>query len=662
MARADVHIFGSVSGYGTTAASAGVTESEKRELGSFQFGEAATADAIARLEHHAVMTGRPLASGRFAISRMLPAGVDDAGRPTIEVISLLLSASGYESCAGSMQMLASDVGLWRRARTEVSAGIEIPAANSAGDPEDLASLRAFDLWIAATRSGGVGVMSESESPTVLAMVCTLHQRDRAQCRWGVGMLSISAPVDIASLASGTSTLGARAVIRAAKNGAWHCEETECAQVLATSGGKAFAALEELVEHVRPHLPELQDSRRYAHETGPSSSTREHRVTLAAIGSAVLSSLALALGLIVWTSSGRPPGGDVPPSAPSAPSDDVSDDGTASARDSGSAYGAVGPTPVAAVDPPKSGENATVEQSQTPPEGTETPPTPAEVSAAPLPAPPTVKILELVMVTWYADDDGDNAGDPAVTHLFPESGATTPGWVPNADDECPEEKLMKVRGECDCDFKRDQALKAAVKVLDGIQTELSQLSADIWKIKPPMPQDLKKSVLADPLDFVRYLDDLRHLYRRLAKACQVFFDLDEKLRGTKVDSNSETPLEACFMQSPKGAVKQNYRSLNDAWLAILQTIPEVTEAFEAELQRFEVARERSCPVGVPVNEGKWHTWCADRFASARLLGEDDESKKLSETLNTVLLKPDWILKQKVDLDARMQSVKPLAPDS
>ena len=157
MARADVHIVGSVSGYGTTAASAGVTESEKRELGCFQFGEAATADAIARLEHHAVMTGRPLASGRFAISRMLPAGVDDAGRPTIEVISLLLSASGYESCAGSMQMLASDVGLWRRARTEVGAGIEIPAANSAGDPEDLASLRAFDLWIAATRSGGVGV-------------------------------------------------------------------------------------------------------------------------------------------------------------------------------------------------------------------------------------------------------------------------------------------------------------------------------------------------------------------------------------------------------------------------------------------------------------------------------------------------------------------------
>ena len=70
------------------------------------------------------------------------------------------------------------------------------------------------------------------------------------------MLSISAPVDIASLASGTSTLGARAVIRAAKNGAWHCEETECAQVLATSGGKAFAALDELVANYRDIAPAL----------------------------------------------------------------------------------------------------------------------------------------------------------------------------------------------------------------------------------------------------------------------------------------------------------------------------------------------------------------------------------------------------------------------
>jgi hypothetical protein len=117
-----------------------------------------------------------------------------------------------------------------------------------------------------------------------------------------------------------------------------------------------------------------------------------------------------------------------------------------------------------------------------------------------------------------------------------------------------------------------------------------------------------------------------------------------------------------MQSARGAAKQNYRSLNDAWLAILQTIPEVTKAFEAELQRFEGAKGRSCPAGVSVNETAWPGWCVKKFASARLLGEDDESEELSETLNTVLLKPDWILKQKADLDARMQSVKPLTPNS
>jgi hypothetical protein len=90
MARADIHIFGSVSGYSTIAASAGVRADETRELEQFQFGEISTSDAMSRLETQATMTSRMLASGRMAISRMLPAGVDDAGRPTIEVITLIV--------------------------------------------------------------------------------------------------------------------------------------------------------------------------------------------------------------------------------------------------------------------------------------------------------------------------------------------------------------------------------------------------------------------------------------------------------------------------------------------------------------------------------------------------------------------------------------------
>ena len=546
MARADVHIFGSVSGYGTTAASAGVTESEKRELGSFQFGEAATADAIARLEHHAVMTGRPLASGRFAISRMLPAGVDDAGRPTIEVISLLLSASGYESCAGSMQMLASDVGLWRRARTEVSAGIEVPAANSAGDPEDLASLRAFDLWIAATRSGGVGVMSESESPTVLAMVCTLHQRDRAQCRWGVGMLSISAPVDIASLASGTSTLGARAVIRAAKNGAWHCEETECAQVLATSGGKAFAALDELVEHVRPHLPELQDSRRYAHETGSFSSTREHRVTLAAIGSAVLSSLALALGLIVWTSSGRPPGAGVTSSAQSTRMEE-SDVETPKEQGEASGYGAKPPNIVAAKP---AGANASTTETIPASGGT--------ASAAPEPTPPSANPKPPFAPPAPLDGDGDG--------------------TPDSEDKCPTNPTKTEPGSLGCDV--DQHCETRLTAIeDGITAQsasLKKLTDEIGTASIEINSDNRDS----------FFSETNGYFRRFAQCWMDLKALDEPATAQK-----DCRVECLCARDPfmkhegKGSSKAANRVLNEAWRKCLLEIQSTQKAFEDRYARY-----------------------------------------------------------------------------
>ena len=81
---AETHVLGSIRGYGTVAASGGVAADEARELESFQFGDASTAERIARLETNAVMTGRALRSGRFAVSRMMPAGFDDAGRPVIE--------------------------------------------------------------------------------------------------------------------------------------------------------------------------------------------------------------------------------------------------------------------------------------------------------------------------------------------------------------------------------------------------------------------------------------------------------------------------------------------------------------------------------------------------------------------------------------------------
>ena len=106
--RCDIHLLGSRSGYTTIAASAGVSADERRELEQLHFGEVGTRSAAERLRSEPAMAGFPLRSGRFAISRMLPSdALDDAGRPTVEVVTIVLEAAGYVRVAGVLSRLAA---------------------------------------------------------------------------------------------------------------------------------------------------------------------------------------------------------------------------------------------------------------------------------------------------------------------------------------------------------------------------------------------------------------------------------------------------------------------------------------------------------------------------------------------------------------------------
>ena len=297
--HADTHVFGSTRGYGTVASSRGVRDEEARELESFQFGEASTADRIARLETRAVMTGRALRSGRFAISRMMPAGVDDAGRPTVEVVTLVVEARDYMACVGALPRLAADARLWLDARATAASGARIAAASAEPAPRDPQVLRLFDLWRAAVRHGAIGVVSETESDAVLRLVASLDPVDLLRCRWGIGLLSVSTPADICSVASGVSMHGARDVMRPAQQGAWHCgSESEYA-------GFRAAAL--------PTLPSVADIELNGHTlvvagdegvvrasavASPRPEARERRVMPFAIGSAVLSTAVLAVAVVM----------------------------------------------------------------------------------------------------------------------------------------------------------------------------------------------------------------------------------------------------------------------------------------------------------------------------------------------------------------------------
>ena len=306
--HADVHIFGSTSGYGTVAASRGVGDDERRELESFQFGEASTAERIARLETHAVMTGRALRSGRVAVSRMMPAGVDDAGRPTVEIITLLLSARDYEACVGALPMLAERESFWREARAGAAGGARVPAVApqpAAGDPQ---VFRLFDLWLAAARVGAVGVVPEGESESVLRLVASLDPADRPNCRWGVGLLSLSAPVDICSVAAGTSMHGARDALRPAQSGAWHCgSESEYAAIRVMNGLACFPSRADVESNGRAitiadEPGAATRSRRGDARAGDGARAPGRRLLPLAIGSAVLSTV--VLGVAIWMEQSR----------------------------------------------------------------------------------------------------------------------------------------------------------------------------------------------------------------------------------------------------------------------------------------------------------------------------------------------------------------------
>jgi hypothetical protein len=220
MAHALVHILGSRSGYTTLDATPALSAADRAELEVLGFGDIASSEAMAALETDASMVGRQLRSGRFAISRMLPGGTDDKGRPTTEIVSLVLDAQGYARAVGALELLAADPRVWRLARGAVARGCELPEQSAPASPRDLGVLRAFDVWTAARDRGALGVLHASDAASLLAMVGLLDAADRAACRWGVGVLSLSAPVDVCTLSPSTAAVGARPVLRAASGDAW----------------------------------------------------------------------------------------------------------------------------------------------------------------------------------------------------------------------------------------------------------------------------------------------------------------------------------------------------------------------------------------------------------------------------------------------------------
>ncbi|MFQ5502429.1 MAG: hypothetical protein ACE5EQ_09035, partial [Phycisphaerae bacterium] len=112
--RIERHIFGSKDGYRTLAHSAGLSATECKSLEGFAFGTPYDPALRASLAKNPAYWSRPVGRDKRAITRIMLGQPDDAGRPTLVFISVVISAGDWDTVlqgdAGPLLRMAD---LWR---------------------------------------------------------------------------------------------------------------------------------------------------------------------------------------------------------------------------------------------------------------------------------------------------------------------------------------------------------------------------------------------------------------------------------------------------------------------------------------------------------------------------------------------------------------------
>ncbi|HMN96431.1 MAG TPA: hypothetical protein PKC43_11235 [Phycisphaerales bacterium] len=196
-----VHLFGSRRGYRTLARSADVTAAEDAALSGIGFGQVTDARAIAMLATRVTAVGRPLPGGRFAITRALPGGADDAGRPTLALCTLLIGPRAYcDRARYALAPLLGDRSLWDLRRFESGAAIELPVASPRARQANRRDLAVADAWLLALEADAVAVLPPGSETAILALPEVLASVDAMRFRWGVNVIGLDAGADVVTAA------------------------------------------------------------------------------------------------------------------------------------------------------------------------------------------------------------------------------------------------------------------------------------------------------------------------------------------------------------------------------------------------------------------------------------------------------------------------------
>ena len=208
----ETHLLGSSDGYRTLAKSPGLLPGEEAALTVLNFGQVESSD-LAQLNVDPVMHGRLLSSGRYAITRYLPGQLDDVGRPTIELRSIVMDVSAFiGSVRFGLSNLAGNLAFWGDAVFTAGATSPVPSFAAASTPQP-ADYALFDGWLVSSTAGSVAVIEggTSGSADLLHLIGAIDPAVVGSVRWGVGLLGTDLEVDICTLLSGRRPSARRVV-------------------------------------------------------------------------------------------------------------------------------------------------------------------------------------------------------------------------------------------------------------------------------------------------------------------------------------------------------------------------------------------------------------------------------------------------------------------
>ncbi len=215
--HAEIHLFGSVTGYQCLARSAGITDSEDEALSEFGFGQSANEEFLEGLAQEPSAYARRLPSGRFAVTRVLNGPPDDHGRPTLRRLSIVVAPESYLAMRGNLRELLLDGRVWDSVVFESGLAMSLAVSPARSASPSAAAQGIIDAWRVARKTPGSGVLvgqGSGSSMAVLDAVAATAEPDAIEMAWGIGLLKAIPWVDVIALSRFAILEGNRRLIPA----------------------------------------------------------------------------------------------------------------------------------------------------------------------------------------------------------------------------------------------------------------------------------------------------------------------------------------------------------------------------------------------------------------------------------------------------------------